>query len=100
GNEPGAISQTLRTRPGTRYRVTFSLAGNNCGDGPPKAVVVSAAGSRAEFTFDATGRSYEDMGWVTTTWEFTATDPETTLEFASATELPPACGPALDKVSV
>jgi choice-of-anchor C domain-containing protein len=100
GNEPGAIAQTLRTGAGVRYRVTFRLAGNNCGDGPPKAVVVSAAGKRAEFTFDATGRNYEDMGWVTKTWEFTATDSETILEFASTTEVPAACGPALDGVSV
>jgi choice-of-anchor C domain-containing protein len=102
GNEPGAIAQTIRTRAGKRYRVTFSLAGNNCGDAdtPKRAVVVSAAGSQAEFTFDTTGKSYEDMGWVTKTWEFTATAAETTLEFTSATEIPPACGPALDRVSV
>ena len=102
GNEPGAIAQTFRTTPGKKYRVTFSLAGNNCaGDGPsPKVVAVSAAGRRAEFMFDATGKSYTDMGWVTKTWEFTANAAETTLEFASATPDPPACGPALDKVSV
>jgi hypothetical protein len=40
------------------------------------------------------------MGWERKTWEFTATAAETTLEFASATDDPPACGPALDGVSV
>jgi choice-of-anchor C domain-containing protein len=102
GNEPGAIAQTFRTKPGKRYRVTFSMAGNNCGGGEPqiKRMVVSAAGRREEFVFDTTGRNYEDMGWVARTWEFTATATETTLEFVSTTDLPIACGPALDKVSV
>lgn len=101
GNEPGAIAQTLRTRPGAKYRVTFRLSGNGCGgDNPAKVVAVSAAGGRAEFTIDMTGRTYEAMGWETRTWEFTATAAETPLEFASATDAPPACGPALDWVSV
>jgi choice-of-anchor C domain-containing protein len=102
GNEPGAIAQTFRTKQGKRYRVTFSMAGNFCGGVEPqiKRMVVSAAGRQEEFVFDTTGRSYEDMGWVTRTWEFTATAAETTLEFVSTTELPVACGPALDKVSV
>jgi choice-of-anchor C domain-containing protein len=103
GNEPGAIAQTFRTKPGKKYRVTFSMAGNNCGGGGEpqiKRMVVSAAGRREEFVFDTTGHNYEDMGWVTHTWEFTATAAETTLEFVSTTELPVACGPALDKVSV
>ena len=101
GNEPGAVAQTLRTRPGATYRVTFRMAGNNCPGGPGvKTLVVSAAGRRGEFTFDATARTYEDMGWVTRTWEFTAAAAETTLEFASTTAEPAACGPALDRVSV
>ena len=101
GNEPGSIAQTLRTTAGRKYRVTFSLAGNACGDGPSlKTLVVTAADGRGEFAFDTAGRSYEDMGWETQTWEFTATADETTLEFASTTDQPPACGPALDRVSV
>jgi choice-of-anchor C domain-containing protein len=101
GNEPGAVAQTLRTTPGRSYKVTFALAGNNCGDGPSvKTLVVTAGGARAEFTFDAAGKTYADMGWVTHTWEFTAEAAETTLEFASTTEQPAACGPALDRVSV
>lgn len=101
GNEPGAIAQTFRTRPGATYRVTFSLAGNNCGDsGGLKTLVVRAAGREQDFIFDATGRTYTDMGWIVRSWEFTAEADETTLEFSSTTETPPACGPALDRVSV
>ena len=101
GNEPGTIAQTIRTRPGAKYRVTFSLAGNGCtGNGGDRTVAVSAAGDRATFTFDTTGHGYEDMGWERKTWEFTATAAETTLEFASTTDDPAACGPALDAISV
>lgn len=101
GNEPGAIAQTLRTKPGQKYRVSFRLAAN-CfvGAGPMFRIEVSAAGARTEFTFDATGRTYEDMGWITRSWEFTAIGAETTLEFASASDATPTCGPALDRVSV
>lgn len=101
GNEPGTIAQTLRTRPGRTYRVTFRLAANCFGDGPTvKTIEVRAAGARGTFSFDATGRTYADMGWVTRSWTFTATGPETELEFASRTDAPPSCGPALDRVSV
>jgi choice-of-anchor C domain-containing protein len=101
GNESGAIAQTFRTTKGATYRVTFSLAGNNCGDGGGiKTLVVRAAGREQDFSFDATGRTYADMGWVVRTWEFTAEADETTLEFSSTTETPQACGPALDRVSV
>jgi choice-of-anchor C domain-containing protein len=101
GNEPGAIAQTLRTRPGRTYRVTFRLAGNCFGGGTGvRTGVVTAGTARTEFTFDTTGRTYGDMGWATKTWQFTATAAETPLEFASATTDPPSCGPALDGVSV
>jgi choice-of-anchor C domain-containing protein len=101
GNEPGAIAQTLRTRPGRTYRVTFRLAGNCFGGGTGvRTVVVTAGPARTEFTFDTTWRTYGDMGWATKTWQFTAAAAETTLGFASATTDPPSCGPALDGVSV
>src|SRR5262245_5750604 len=101
GNEPGAVAQVFRTTPGKTYKVTFALAGNDGGDGPSvKTVVVTAGGARAEITFDAAGRTYTDMGWETHTWEFTAEAAETVLEFASTTDQPAACGPALDRVSV
>ena len=40
------------------------------------------------------------MGWETKTWEFTADADEVELEFSTAEEGDPACGPALDHVSV
>ena len=101
GNEPGAIEQVIRTQPNKRYRVTFSMSGNNClTEGGVRTLVVRAAGDRGEFTFDTTGRTYDRMGWTMKEWEFTATAETTIIEFASTTDIPFACGPAIDRVSV
>jgi choice-of-anchor C domain-containing protein len=96
----GGIAQPFKTQKGQRYRVTFSMAGNpNSAEGPAvKKLGVSAAGTSAEFEFDTTGKSYQDMGWVTKTWEFVAVADQTTLEFYSLTGV--GCGPTLDNVSV
>ena len=61
---------------------------------------VSAAGQKEEFTFDATGKKMDDLGWEMKKWEFKADDKETTLEFYTMMTDDTSCGPALDKVSV
>jgi len=53
-----------------------------------------------QFDFDTTGRSPEAMGRQETTWEFTATDTQTTLELYSLDMSNPYGGPTLDNVSV
>jgi choice-of-anchor C domain-containing protein len=98
GAQPGAIAQTFKTKKGQKYRVTFSLAGNPDGGPAEKKIQVSAAGKKAEFTFDGTGKARDAMGWVTKTWDFTADADMTTLEFASLID--GNAGPALDNVVV
>lgn len=96
----GGVSQAFKTKKGQKYRVTFSLAGNPDGGPAEKKLGVAAAGKKAEFTFDATGKTKEDMGWASKTWDFTATDDETTLELYTLTTENESCGPALDNVAV
>jgi len=96
----GGIKQTFKTKKGEKYRVTFSLAGNPIGSVAVKKLGVKAAGKEEEFTFNTSCKSTTDMGWATQVWDFTATDPETTLEFFTLMEEDPNCGPALDNVSV
>jgi choice-of-anchor C domain-containing protein len=100
GVSRGGLSQTFKTTKGQQYRVTFSLAGDPYQDEQPfvKKLGVNAAGKNAEFEFDVTGRTFKNMGWVTKTWDFTATADETTLEFVSLSNS--GCGPAVDNVSV
>jgi choice-of-anchor C domain-containing protein len=99
GITAGAISQTFKTRKGQKYRITFDLAAGAPDTEPKdKRLQVSAAGKTTEFTFDSTGKTPVNMGWVSKTWEFTAEADETTLEFLSLTE--GNSGPALDDVVV
>ena len=96
----GGIQQTFKTKPGKRYTVTFSLAGNPDGSVPNKTMGVAAAGQKAEFKFDATGKTRQDPGWVRKSWRFTAADRETTLELYTLMQVDDACGPIIDDVSV
>ena len=99
----GGLEQSFATTPGRKYKVTFAMAGTPVafgGDGAVKILCVRAAGKKEAFSADATGKTSEDMGWVKKTWEFTATDDKTTLEFHTLDADDPNCGPALDDVSV
>jgi hypothetical protein len=59
---------------------------------------VSAGGSSADFSFDITGKSNSNMGWLSKSWDFTANSTTTTLEFIDLTNS--FAGLALDNVSV
>jgi choice-of-anchor C domain-containing protein len=97
----GGIAQTFSTAPGTRYRVTFDLAGNPNQLPRVKPLRVSAGGETAEFTFDATGKTGARMGWTPRRWTFTANAASTTLEFRSLTVSPQTgYGAAIDNVAV
>ena len=101
----GGIAQTFSTIVGQQYSVSFALAGNTYGGNgqtPIKQLGVSAAGQSKVFSFDTTGFSDDNMGWVNKTWVFTATASTTTLEFYSLSFEPEnaGAGPALDNVSV
>lgn len=98
----GGIEQTFDTQMGHAYRVTFSMAGNaSCDQTPPdKPMRVQATGAAPnDYTFNVTGHSRGDMGWVTKTYIFTATNTATTLSFTSLIDNT-GCGPALDNVAV
>jgi hypothetical protein len=59
---------------------------------------VSAGGSSADFSFDITGKSNSNMGWLSKSWDFTANSTTTTLEFIGLGNSD--AGAALDNVSV
>jgi choice-of-anchor C domain-containing protein len=99
----GGIAQTFSTIAGQQYLVSFALAGNTYYIRTPiKQLRVSAAGQSEVFSFDTTGFSDDNMGWVNKTWVFTATASTTTLEFYSLSIEPEnaVSGPALDNISV
>ena len=97
----GGIAQTFATTAGTSYTVTFDLAGNPFGAPTIKPLRLLAAGQQMDFTFDVTGKSAGNMGWLPETWTFIANGASTTIEFRSLTVSPlTGFGPALDNVSV
>jgi len=98
GLASGTIEQTFNTTIGATYRVTFDLAGNPFGGSAIKQMRVSAVGSSADFSFDITGKSPSNMGWVSKSWDFTANSTTTTLEFIGLGNSD--AGAALDNVSV
>jgi choice-of-anchor C domain-containing protein len=110
----GGISQTINTTIGTRYRLTFSLAGNpNLGEERafPGDYVVSltafAGTATADFDFTVlTTHNLTNMGWTEKSLIFTAQSSTTPIRFVSTTDFPIfgdqnlAHGPAVDNVSV
>lgn len=103
GSGVGAISQAFTTVAGRSYTVTFDLAGNpgyGTGTGT-KQVTVSvnnSANTSQTFSFDTTGHTLTNMGWVNKSFTFTASGTSTTLTFTSLTAS--VYGPALDNVKV
>ena len=96
----GGVEQTFKTTNGQHYRVTFALAGSPGCAFPSKNVIVSAAGKSRTFSFDSTGKTTEEMGWMQKEWEFDAVAAQTTLEIRTAEDTDPVAGPALDDVRV
>ncbi|MFN0159052.1 MAG: choice-of-anchor C family protein [Bacteroidota bacterium] len=96
----GGIRQTITTIKGKTYQVRFALAGNPEGSPAIKTLGISAGGPSSQFIFDTTGRTFQNMGWTTVSWEFVALGTQTTLEFYSLSTTSTSYGPAIDNVSV
>ena len=95
----GAVQQTFDTVANSRYQVSFGMASNIDGGPVIKSLTVSAAGQFQIFTFNGTGKTHANMGWVTDNFFFIANSASTTLSFTSNVLLG-GFGPALDAVSV
>lgn len=84
GLSQGTIaSASFSTIIGNFYNVYFDMAGND--DGPPKVKTLQATvdplAAIHSFTFDTTGKSNTNMGWITQSFSFIATSTTTTLSF-------------------
>ena len=95
---PGSIWQTFDTDSGEAYEVTFMMAGNVDNDPTLKLLNVTAAGASADYTFDTSNRTRENMGWREEVFLFNSIGSSTTLTFQSLVEGP--WGAAIDDVAV
>ncbi len=98
GASDGGIIQSFSTVAGQQYNVTFDMAGNPVGSPTIKQMRVTAAGQSQDFSFDTTGKSRTNMGWVTNSWTFTAASGNTSIEFYSLDNPSSPYGPALDNI--
>lgn len=99
GTVAGKIEQTFSTNIGEQYAVTFDMAGNPVTYKGTTQLRVEAADQHADFSFNNSGMTTSNMGWVTNSWLFTAVDTTTTLSFMSLGNYNRS-GPTLDKVNV
>ncbi|MCG3137372.1 MAG: hypothetical protein HJJLKODD_01216 [Phycisphaerae bacterium] len=95
----GGIAQTIATVPGATYTLFFNLGGNTNGGPTIKKLQVAAAGQTQDYSFDITGHSATDPGWITQAFEFVAAGEAATIEFYSLDE-PGTYGPVIDQVIV
>lgn len=98
GNAPGAIAQTISTEPGAVYKIKFALAANVEGGPALKKMYLKIGEKSASWAFDTGPNTKTSLGWTEPTWQFTAREPKTTIEFGS--RLPGAHGALIDNVSV
>jgi choice-of-anchor C domain-containing protein len=99
GASAGGIWRSVRTQPGHRYDLSFQFAGNPdtvCGPQGIKTLVLSAGDTTRTFTFDTTGHTLQDIGWVSRHVHFTATGSKTQIVFRS--ESGSCAGPTIDFV--
>jgi len=98
----GGVKQPFVTKVGQKYKVAFSMSGNPGVGHESVQMTVRAAGKKEVFECDMTGKTLDDLKWETKTWEFTAADTITVLEFHTA--MAPTAnafgGPMLDDVKV
>ena len=97
----GSIRQTFDTVAGHIYRVDFALSGNPYWD-IVNTLDFTAPGVATQFTFDVTGKTAQDMGWVQESAEFVAASSSSTIMFSSwdGYNLQNYSGPIIDAVSV
>jgi choice-of-anchor C domain-containing protein len=100
GSVQGSVAQSFTTVPLVTYEVSFALAGNPVAAPAVKTGQVLVNGLVAQsFSFDTTGKTETNMGYVQRRFIFLATSTSTTLAFSSTTT-PAGYGPVIDNVKV
>ena len=95
----GGVAQEFTTVPLLKYKVRFKLAGNvDLGPTIKTGQVLANGNVLQSFSFDITGKTRTNMGYVSKETHFIATGLSTTLTFRSTTGS--GYGPVIDKVTV
>lgn len=101
GSDSGSVQQVITTQIGAGYSVSFSMAGNpQCGNPATKDLTTTSPSTGTNtFSFTtASGATIGNLGWVTESFNFTASATSTTLAWTSNST--GACGALLDNIVV
>jgi choice-of-anchor C domain-containing protein len=99
GSDAGSVKQSISCLvTGTTYRLTFLLAGNPEAGAGVKNVRVHIGSSTEDFSFNSSGHSTTNLGWVEKTINFVPLNSTLDIRFQSLTS--GFSGPAIDRVSV
>ena len=101
GGQQGAIATRINMTPLISYKVSYALAGNPASGPAIKTGQVLVNGNVAQsFSFDITGKSFSNMGYVRKSFLVLLTTASSLrLEFSSTTT-PSGFGPVIDDVRV
>lgn len=102
GNSPGGVARSFDTfafpLPLYTYVITYCLAGNPDGGPPVKTGQILVNGTPVQnFSFDTSGKSRSNMGYLPQSVKFTSTGHSAKVEFRSTTTT--VYGPVIDKVA-
>lgn len=98
GNAPGAIQETLTLPTSGTYKIAFKLAGNpDCGAQTVQIAVVWNGVSVKTFSFDTTGHTDGDLGWVGKSVKVAGAAGAATLGFQNLSA--GSCGATLDAIT-
>jgi uncharacterized protein DUF642 len=98
GNEPGTIQQQLTLPSAGTYKIAFKLAGNpDCGPQVVSVAVLWNGVTARTFSFDTSGHSDGDLGWIGHSLKVSGAGP-VTVGFANVS--PGSCGATLDAVTL
>ena len=101
GSAPGSVTQSVGTRAGSRYTLSWDMAGNPVCGQAVKTMDVFWDGKLVDApTFSIVGHSVRSMGWVKKQLVVRATGDRSTVEFADATPDHSECGAVLDNVAL
>jgi choice-of-anchor C domain-containing protein len=100
GGQQGAIATSFATLPLVTYKVSYRLAGNPAAGPAIKTGQVLINGQVVQnFSFDVTGKTFANMGYVQRSFLFLTLGSSAALAFSSTTT-PSGFGPVLDDVVV
>ncbi|WP_216361440.1 choice-of-anchor C family protein [Candidatus Chloroploca asiatica] len=85
GGGTGSVYQDLVTQAGSTYVLRFAMSGNPDSAGLKQMEVYWGGTLLDTLTFDTTGKSHANMGWVIYTYTVTTNAPTTRLQFTGLT---------------